>query len=45
MPTFSFSVLPGGIAQFHDILSCLVRFDENISLEAGSNSVRLLPTL
>lgn len=41
MPTFSFSVLPGGIAQFHDILSCLVRFDENISLEAGSNSFRI----
>jgi hypothetical protein len=41
MPSLSFTVLPGGVGQIHDLLSCLVKFDENISLEASPSSVRL----
>ena len=42
MSLLSFTLLPSGVGQFHDLLSCLVKFDENISLEASSNSVRLV---
>ncbi len=41
MPSLSFTVQPSTVGQLHDILACLVKFDENISLEASSNSVRL----
>jgi hypothetical protein len=39
MPTLSFTVLPAGVAQLHDLLSCLAKFDENVSLEACNNNV------
>lgn len=39
MPTLKFTVLPTGVAQLHDLLSCLAKFDENISLEASNDDV------
>ena len=39
MPTLAFTMLPAGVAQLHDLLSCLAKFDENISLEACNNNV------
>jgi hypothetical protein len=39
MPTLAFTVLPAGVAQLHDLLSCLAKFDENVSLEACNNNV------
>jgi hypothetical protein len=45
MPLLSFTVLPNGVGQLHDILSCLVKFDENISLEATTNSVRSITSI
>ena len=42
MPFLSFTVRPSQLGQLHDILSCLLKFDENISLAASSNSVSLV---
>lgn len=39
MPTLTFTVLPSGVAELHDLLSCLAKFDENISVEAYNNNV------
>lgn len=39
MPTLAFTVLPVGVTQLHDLLSCLAKFDENVSLEACHNNV------
>ena len=44
MPTLAFTVLPVGVAQLHDLLSCLAKFDENVSLEASNNNVSNLLT-
>lgn len=41
MPIFSFTISPAGIAQLHDALTCLAKFDENISLEASAHEVGL----
>ncbi|KAK5056046.1 hypothetical protein LTR84_012597 [Exophiala bonariae] len=41
MPTFLFTVLPSGVGHFHDLLSCLAKFDEDVSLEATSQFLRL----
>ena len=40
MPTLAFTVMPAGVGQLYDLLSCLVKFDENISLEAYNDHVR-----
>jgi hypothetical protein len=45
MPTLTFTVLPAGVAQLHDLLSCLTKFDENISLEAYNNNVSYVLSL
>jgi hypothetical protein len=34
MPTFLFTVVPQGVGYIHDLLICLARFDEDVSLEA-----------
>jgi hypothetical protein len=39
MPALGFIVMPVGVAQLHDLLSCLAKFDENVSLEACTNNV------
>lgn len=41
MPTFTFTIGPLEIAQLHDALSCLAKFDENISLEANATELRI----
>ncbi|KAK5955015.1 hypothetical protein OHC33_003694 [Knufia fluminis] len=41
MPTFGFAISPNAIAQLHDALSCLAKFDENISLEATAQELRI----
>lgn len=48
MPTLLFTVAPSGAAYFHDLLTCLAKFDEDVSLEATPQFVRrpyLVPTL
>ena len=39
MPTLLFTVAPSGVAYFHDLLTCLAKFDEDVSLEASPQSV------
>lgn len=39
MPTFLFTVLPSGVGHLHELLSCLAKFDEDVSLEATSQFV------
>lgn len=39
MPSLSFTILPAGVAYLHDLLSCLAKFDENLSLEATPQEV------
>lgn len=34
MPTLFFSVAPSGAVHIHDLLTCLAKFDEDVSLEA-----------
>ncbi|OCT51025.1 putative DNA repair protein rad9 [Cladophialophora carrionii] len=34
MPTLLFTVAPSGVVHLHDFLTCLARFDEDVSLEA-----------
>lgn len=41
MPVFTFTTTPAGVAQLHDALSCLAKFDENISLEATAQEFRI----
>lgn len=41
MPTFTFTITPVAVAQLHDALSCLAKFDENISLEADAKELRI----
>ncbi|ETN42992.1 uncharacterized protein HMPREF1541_02150 [Cyphellophora europaea CBS 101466] len=41
MPTFLFSVAPAAVGQLHDLLSCLAKFDETVSLEATPETLRL----
>lgn len=41
MPIFTFTITPLAVAQLHDALSCLARFDENISLEANNQELRI----
>ncbi len=40
MPNLIFTVMPAGVGLLYDLLSCLVKFDENISLEAYNDHVR-----
>jgi hypothetical protein len=39
MTVLSFTITPAGVGHIHDLLSCLARFDENVSLEASPDSV------
>ncbi|EXJ69070.1 uncharacterized protein A1O5_08005 [Cladophialophora psammophila CBS 110553] len=41
MPTLLFTVAPSGAASFHDLLTCLAKFDEDVSLEATPQFFRL----
>ena len=34
MPTLLFTVAPSGVVHFHDFLTCLAKFDEDVSIEA-----------
>jgi hypothetical protein len=45
MPTLLFTVAPAGAVRFHDFLNCLAKFDEDVSLEATPQFVRLESTL
>jgi hypothetical protein len=45
MPVLVFTVAPAGVGQFNDLLTCLAKFDENVSLEATPQNVRLLSQL
>ncbi|KIW32897.1 uncharacterized protein PV07_04410 [Cladophialophora immunda] len=40
MPTLLFTVAPSGAAYFHDLLTCLAKFDEDVSLEATPQFLR-----
>ncbi|KEF59798.1 uncharacterized protein A1O9_04646 [Exophiala aquamarina CBS 119918] len=40
MPTFLFTLLPSGVGHLHELLSCLAKFDEDVSLEATSQFLR-----
>lgn len=39
MPTLLFTVAPPGVAHFHDFLTCLAKFDEDVAIEATPQSV------
>ncbi|KIW48515.1 uncharacterized protein PV06_01092 [Exophiala oligosperma] len=41
MPTLLFTVGPQGVGYIHDFLSCLAKFDEDISLEATPQFLRI----
>jgi len=41
MPALTFTILPPGVAKLHEILLCLAKFDENISLEASADHVSI----
>jgi hypothetical protein len=41
MPALTFIILPPGVAKLHEILLCLAKFDENISLEASADHVSI----
>ena len=42
MPVLLFTILPSGVGALHDLLTCLAKFDEDVSLEATSQFVRSL---
>ena len=39
MTTLTFTVIPTDVTYLHDLLTCLARFDENISVEATAQGV------
>lgn len=41
MPDLAFTILPEGVLQLNELLSCLAKFDENVSLEAGVENVSI----
>ncbi|EXJ90578.1 hypothetical protein A1O1_03681 [Capronia coronata CBS 617.96] len=41
MPTLLFTVGPPGVSAIHDLLTCLAKFDEDVSLEATPQSLRI----
>lgn len=41
MTVLSFTITPTGVGHIHDLLSCLARFDENVSLEASPDSLHI----
>ncbi len=41
MPTFLFTVVAQGVGYIHDLLICLAKFDEDVSLEATPQFVSL----
>jgi hypothetical protein len=42
MSFLSLTISPAGVGKLHDLLTCLAKFDENISLEATADRVRLV---
>ncbi|KIW66335.1 hypothetical protein, variant [Phialophora macrospora] len=40
MPTLLFTVAPSGVVHLHDFLTCLAKFDEDVSLEATPQFLR-----
>lgn len=40
MPVLVFTLVPAGVGQLSDLLTCLAKFDENVSLEATPQNVR-----
>ncbi|RMZ87546.1 hypothetical protein DV736_g5231, partial [Chaetothyriales sp. CBS 134916] len=41
MPVLIFTLAPTGVGQVSDLLTCLAKFDENVSLEATPHNLRL----
>ncbi|KIV89626.1 hypothetical protein PV10_07012 [Exophiala mesophila] len=41
MPVLLFTILPSGVGALHDLLTCLAKFDEDVSLEATSQFLRI----
>ncbi len=41
MTTLSFTLAPEGVARLHEIVVCLGKFSESVSIEARHSSVRL----
>ena len=41
MTTLSCTILPDRLDQIHEALTCLAKFDENVSLEASTDQVSL----
>lgn len=41
MPVLLFTVAPQGVGYIHDLLTCLAKFDEDVSLEATPQFVSL----
>lgn len=39
MPFLFFTLNPAGVSQVHDILTCLAKFNEDVSLEATTTEV------
>lgn len=39
MVSLSFTLLPEALLQFHDVLTCLAKFNENVTVEAEQNFV------
>ena len=39
MTTLSCTILPERLDQVHELLTCLAKFDENVSLEASKDQV------
>lgn len=42
MHTFLFSVAPAAVGQLHDILTCLAKFEENVSWQATHQNVGVM---
>lgn len=39
MPTLLFTIAPAAVGQLHDLLTCLAKFDENVSWAATTQNV------
>jgi hypothetical protein len=39
MPTLLFTLGPAGVGHLHDLLVCLAKFDEDVSMEATTSFV------
>ncbi len=39
MPTLTFTLTPEGVVRLHDVIVCLAKFSESVSVEARRNTV------